>query len=177
MPNRKLDLQMRSSPDAFDRLLDILSQTSHLIGTLRQNRADKAFASDLLQQSANNERQLLTWFHELQSTTSPMFVDAPGSTSETINIATPSSTSLVVLYWLGLVAVYTSMTKALRVLTQYTSPRSLQQRLETAETLSRRFANRISQCHAGCVGMGRGTTILVAATSSAAQRVLRLDDQ
>lgn len=162
------------SADMFDRLLEILSQTAYLLSTLRKKSSygglDRDSANTLLQQSVYNEGQLLTWFHELQSEGSqPLFFF---HTPETIRFTNPSSIPLLLLYWLGLVAVYASMAKALRILVR-TDERTtcLKKKLETAELLCYRFANRLSQCHTGCVGMGRGTTILLMATSLAAQQI------
>lgn len=196
---QNLGLQTWSSADPFDRLLEILSQIPRLIGTLRQQRArghglNKSSAENLLKDSVFTEGQLLTWFHELQSKSSvqplfstrplpisPMFVSqAQDSVLETMEFSDPSTIHLMLLYWLGLVAVYASMAEALRFLSQsdtfttsdwYTSPGVLQKRLKRAQALSYKISNRISQCQARCVGMGRGTAILVEISSLAAQRL------
>jgi hypothetical protein len=181
-----LYLQLKGlSADKFDRLLEILSQTANLLSALQKNSSysglDRENANTLLQQSTYNEGQLLTWFHELQSEkgTQPLFffhaqnmsVDTLEIPQETISFTNPSTIPLLLLYWLGLVAVYASMVKALHILVRTDERTCLKKKLETAELLCYRFANRLSQCHTGCVGMGRGTTILSMATSLAAQQI------
>lgn len=177
------------SADKFDRLLEILSQAAHLLASLQQKspsgRLDINMTNTLLQQSVHTEGQLLTWFHELQSEegsqplsfSQNMSIDTLESPQETMHFTNPSSIPLLALYWLGLVAVYASMTKTLRILVrtedEQARAKSLKQRLEIAESLSYRFVNRLSHCHAGCVGMGQGTTILLMATSMAAQQICR----
>lgn len=175
------------SADRFDRLLEILSQAAHLLASLQQKGPcgglDRDNADILLQQSIYNEGKLLKWFHELQTEegNQPLFFsqhtsnDTPENSQETINFTNPSSIPLLALYWLGLVAVYASMTKTLRILVRTEEERarekSLKQRLETAELICYHLTNRLSQAHTGCVGMGQGTTILLMATSLAAQQI------
>jgi hypothetical protein len=170
------------SADIFDRLLEILSQTAYLLATMRRSSyggLDRNSANALLQQSVYSKGELLTWFHEFQSEegSQPLFFsqhmtdDTVERPQETIKFTNPSSIPLLVLYWLGLVAVYASMAKALRILARTDERTCLKERLETAELLCYRFTNRLSQSHAGCVGMGQGNTILLMATSLAAQQI------
>lgn len=149
----------------FDRLLEILFPAVNLLGSLQQNSPgglDMNEANVLLRQSIYNEGQLSAWFHELQL----------GSPQE---MSTPSSLPLLALYWLGLVVVYSSMTKTLCILIRtydgHTSTKDLRQRLEEAELLSCHFTDRLLQSQTECVGMGQGTTILLMAASLAAQQI------
>lgn len=168
----------------FDRLLEILCQTAYLLVPLQErnshNEISRNSANTLLQQSVYNEGQLLTWFHELQledgsrplSISQHMLDDTLESTQETINYTNSSSIPLLALYWLGLVVVYTSMAKALRILIREGDERScLKKKLETAELLCYRLANRLSQWHTRCVGVGQGTSILLMATSLAVKNI------
>jgi hypothetical protein len=174
--------QKGPSTDTFDRLLEILSQTAYLLATMRRSSdggLDGNSANALLQQSVYSKGELLTWFHELQSEEGslPLFFsqhttdDTLEWPQETINFTNPSSIPLLVLYWLGLVAVYASMVKALRILVLTDERTCLKESLKTAELLCYRFTNRLSQSYTGCVGMGQGNTILLMATSLAAQQI------
>ncbi|RAL08580.1 Zn(II)2Cys6 transcription factor [Aspergillus homomorphus CBS 101889] len=179
-----LELPAEPATDVFDRLLDILYQIMHTLAAVRRKtRLDglnRDSAELLMRRAVVHEAQLLDWYRGLQSEDGGMVISRPAAVSReatkknALAFSNPSVIPLMLLYWLGMVAVYASTAETLQTLAQsrqFATSTTLPQRLNKADSLCRHFANRIHQRHAGCAGLGLGTAILAAATAAAARQI------
>ncbi|RAK81021.1 uncharacterized protein BO72DRAFT_492998 [Aspergillus fijiensis CBS 313.89] len=186
-PAPSLDLLTVASSDVCDQLLDILFQITQTLSAVRRKtlsgRIDRYSADHLMRNAFFHEGRMLDWYRGLElendgppyvSRASVVAARASASGDSILAFPNPSIIPLVLLYWIGMVAVYASLAKMLQTLKQsgqFEASTTLPQRLKKAENLCHYFATRINQCHAGCAGLGLGTAILAAATSLAARQI------
>ncbi|OJJ50266.1 hypothetical protein ASPZODRAFT_1137767 [Penicilliopsis zonata CBS 506.65] len=190
------------SNNRFDQLMDVLFEVGELYRHLEQIRVSsgetKCRSTDLLLRKAFDiEQKLLGWCHELQSEncSTPLFLakcDEQRSNQTIITFPNASAIPLLMLYWLGMVVIYSSASEGLQMLEVDESIRmqdfgvyefglnlsarseqfDYDQTLEDeAEVLCKHFVSKISQSQADCMEKGLGTATLAAASLQAAQHL------
>ncbi|KAJ5785096.1 uncharacterized protein N7503_010308 [Penicillium pulvis] len=187
-----MHLQTSSLFDLFDQLLEILFKAITLFWDLQQKKdigdMNWESADETLKTSVDIERDLLSWYHQLELENNlPLFMTQAGPASsmpidahdqmQTITFSNISSIHILLFYWLGLVVVYESMFEALETLAQSSrsqTPSDLYKKMGATDSLCRHFFTRISQCQADATtGKGLGTSIFAKATFLAAQKIRR----